>query len=165
MSPVPARPVLLSLAVAAAVALGGCQQAGNPIATAIEHATRGPGADDGAGAAGTRDALPLPLPASFPDDVYLPHGYRVNSVMALPEASVLSLSVPGDVGALFADARRAMQAEGWTQTVAARHSADTAMLAFEKPSADGARSALLSFNRNHGDERVILGVQLRRQRQ
>lgn len=163
MSPVPARPAPLHLAVAAAMALGACQQAGNPVATAIEHATRGAEDPGHAGSAAARDALPLPT--GFPEDVYLPQGYRVNSVMALPEASVLSLSVPGDVGALFTDARRAMQAEGWTQTVAARHSADTAMLAFEKPAADGARSALLSFNRNHGDQHVILGVQLRRQRQ
>lgn len=167
MSPAPARSIFLRMpalaALAALLLLGGCQRAGNPIAAAIEHATRGPAAGDGSGAAGASD--PLPLPPGFPDDVYLPSDYRVNSVMALPETSVLSLSVPGDVDALFADARAAMQAGGWTQTVAARHSADTAMLAFEKPAADGARSAMLSFNRNHGDERVILGVQLRRQRQ
>src|SRR5690606_27271016 len=111
MSPVPLRPLLLSIVVPAVLALCGCQRPGNPIATAIEHATRGPAAGDDAGATGAREALPLP--SGFPDDVYLPRGYRVNSVMALPEASMLSLSVPGDVDALFADARAAMQARGW----------------------------------------------------
>ena len=106
----------------------------------------------------------LALPGHFPEDVYLPDGYRVNSVMDLQDVSVLSLSAPGEVGPLFVAARDAMQAQGWTQTLAAQHSVDTAMLAFEKDGGDGARSATLSFNRNNGDERVIVGVQLRQRR-
>lgn len=81
--------------------------------------------------------------------------------MSLPQASVLSLSVPGDVDALLAAAEAAMREDGWTRTLSARHSADTAMLAFEKPGTAGTRNATLSFSRNVGDERVILGVQLR----
>ncbi|NLW95671.1 hypothetical protein [Luteimonas wenzhouensis] len=159
MSPVPTRAIRLSLAVLAALALlGGCQRAGNPIAAAIGHAARGAG-DAGPAAAGDRDSLPLP--PGFPDDVFLPAGYRVNSVMSLPQASVLSLSVPGDVDALLAAAEAAMREDGWTRTLSARHSADTAMLAFEKPGTAGTRNATLSFSRNVGDERVILGVQLR----
>ena len=160
MSPVPVRAVQLSVtALVAVVLLCGCQRAGHPIAAAIEHATRGPGDGNVAGQPGGHGSLTLP--AGFPDDVYLPPSYRVNSAMDLPNASVLSLSVPGDVDALFAAAREAMRVDGWTQTLAARHSADTAMLAFEKPVTGGARSATLSFNRNLGDEHVILGVHLR----
>ncbi|HLT45113.1 MAG TPA: hypothetical protein VK000_10690 [Luteimonas sp.] len=161
MSPVPFRAVQLSVAALAALALlCGCQRAGNPIAGAIEHAVRGQG-ETGA-AVGPRAHESLALPASFPGDVYLPRGYRVNSAMDLRDASVLSLSAPGHVDALFAEAREAMRADGWIQTLAARHSADTAVLGFEKTGADGARSATLSFNRNHGDARVIVGVRLRR---
>jgi hypothetical protein len=158
MSPVPTPTMRLSAAALVAIALlCGCQRAGNPIATAIGQGARG--ATDAGGLAGTSDSLPLP--PGFPEDVYLPQGYRVNSVMTLPRASVLSLSVRGDVDALLADAQAAMQAEGWTPTLSARHSADTAMLAFEKPGTGAVRNATLSFSRNVGDERVILGVQLR----
>jgi hypothetical protein len=169
MTPVPHRGVRLCAAVlATAVLMASCQRAGNPIAeAAIERAARGSvdaGSVAGGDAPGTRPAPDaLPLPAQFPGDVYLPRGYRVNSVMDLPDASVLSLSAPGHLDALFADARESMRAQGWTQTLSARHSADAAMLAFEKRAGGPARSATLSFNRNHGDARVIVGVQLRRQ--
>ncbi len=103
----------------------------------------------------------LTLPEGFPEDVYLPRAYAVNSVMDLQDVSVLSLRAPGKVAALFSDARNAMRTQGWKQTLAAQHSVDTAMLAFEKDSDAGRRSATLSFNRNNGDEHVIVGVQLR----
>ena len=163
-----AGPVVVGAVLASLLALGGCQRAGNPITeAAIEHATRSRG-----DAAGTTVGTPgaamaahrgdsLPLPEHFPGDVYLPRDYRVNSVMDLQDVRVLSLSAPGKVASLFADARDAMLADGWTQTLAAQHSVDTAMLAFEKDAGSGRRSATLSFNRNNGDERVIVGVQLR----
>lgn len=166
MTPVPHRGVRLCAAGLVAFALlAACQRAGNPIAeAAIERAARGTvdgGGGDAPATVPARDALALP--AQFPGDVYLPRGYRVNSVMDLPDASVLSLSAPGHLDALFADARESMRAQGWTQTLSARQSADAAMLAFEKAGDGAARSATLSFNRNHGDARVIVGVQLRRQ--
>jgi len=151
--------------------LGGCQRAGNPITeAAIQRATdqggiahddgqRMPGGGDGRTALQAGESLTLP--EGFPEDVYLPRAYAVNSVMDLQDVSVLSLSAPGKVAALFSDARHAMRTQGWKQTLAAQHSVDTAMLAFEKDSDAGRRSATLSFNRNNGDERVIVGVQLR----
>lgn len=102
----------------------------------------------------------LPLPASFPKDVYLPGDYAVNSVMDLEGVNVLSLRAPGKVPALFADARAAMAAQGWKETMAMQHSVDNALLAFEKEQ----RAATLSFNHD-GDDGVILGVQLRSSRQ
>ena len=106
----------------------------------------------------------LPLPSDFPQDVYLPERYAVNSVMDLPDVSVVNLSAPGEVSALFSAARARMQAQGWTQTLAAQHSTDAAMLAFEKPVDGARRGATLSFNRSNGGGQVVVGVQLRRPR-
>ena len=66
---------------------------------------------------------------------------------------------------LSAAARETMQAQGWTQSMSAQQSADTALLAFEKGEDQSRRSATLSFNRNNGDEHVIVGLQLQGQRQ
>lgn len=103
----------------------------------------------------------LPLPKGFPDDVYLPDGYAINSVMDLEGVNVLGLHAPGKVPGLFADAREAMAAHGWKETMAMQHSADSAMLAFEK-SGDGdrARNAMLAFN-DGGEQGVSVSVQLR----
>lgn len=169
MTGVPTRLACLAAALAVACAAPGCQRAGDPFAeAAIERATRTQiEAARGAlpaeqGGTGTEQAgRSLPLPTHFPGDIYLPRGYRVNSVMDLQDVSVLSLSAPGQVDALFADARASMQAQGWRQTLSAQHSVDAAMLAFEKDAGPGLRSTTLSFNRNHGDDRVIVGVQLR----
>jgi len=157
----------------AALAAAGCQQARDTATTvAIERATGGQvevGRDGDRlslrspdGAMSIRSGEQVPLPPDFPRDVYLPREYRVNSVMDLQGMSVISLSAPGRPSALYAEARERMQSEGWTQSMAAQHSADTALLAFEKGSGEGQRSAMLSFNRNNGDDRVIVGLQLQR---
>ena len=166
------HPLLPSILVAAMLlALAGCQRAENRLTEAtIERAVQGRATaerDGDQAALRTADGLSmragdsLPLPADFPGDVYLPADYAVNSVMDLHGVSMVNLSAPGDVSSLFKAAREGMRAQGWTQTLAAQHSLDAAMLAFEKP-ADGARrSATLSFNRHNGGGEVIVGVQLR----
>ena len=163
------------LVAALLLALAGCQRAENRLTEAtIERAIQGRAAVERDGDAvasrtadgglSTRAGESLPLPADFPGDVYLPADYAVNSVMDLHGVSMVSLSAPGDVSTLFKAARAGMQAQGWTQTLAAQHSVDAAMLAFEKP-ADGARrGATLSFNRHNGGDQVIVGVQLRQSR-
>jgi len=172
MNAVPKAVACLCLAVLALSSLlGGCRRAGNPITeAAIQRATDHQGGtahDEGQRAArgddlaATQAGESLTLPEGFPEDVYLPRAYAVNSVMDLQDVSVLSLSAPGQVASLFSDARDSMRTRGWKQTLAAQHSVDTAMLAFEKDTDAGLRSATLSFNRNNGDERVIVGVQLR----
>lgn len=171
MTPVATRLTCLLTALLAAWLAVGCHRSSNPVAeAAIRSATLGTsdGAQDGQQALRAHDeggsrAASLPLPPHFPGDVYLPERYRVNSVLDLEGASVLSLSAPGDVSTLFSDARSQMRAQGWQQVLAAQHTADTAMLAFEKRGDAGVRNATLSFNRNNGDERVIVGVQLRDQ--
>lgn len=105
----------------------------------------------------------LPLPEDFPGDVYLPDGYTVNSVMDLQGVSVVGMRAPGKVTALFADARKRMAEQGWKETVAMQHSADSAMLAFEKGADGDRREAMLSFGED-GDS-VQVSVQLRKERQ
>ena len=156
------------LVAALLLALAGCQRAENRLADAtIERALQGRVAGDAVasrtaeGGPSTRAGESLPLPADFPGDVYLPADYAVNSVMDLHGVSMVSLSAPGDVSTLFKAARAGMQAQGWTQTLAAQHSVDAAMLAFEKPADGERRGATLSFNRHNGGDQVIVGVQLR----
>lgn len=103
----------------------------------------------------------LPLPKGFPEDVYLPRGYAINSVMDLEGVNVIGLHAPGKVPGLFADAREAMAAQGWKETMAMQHSVESAMLAFEKPGDGGAaRGAVLAFN-DSGEQGVNVSVQLR----
>lgn len=102
----------------------------------------------------------LPLPADFPKDVYLPGRYDVDSVMDMGGMRVVNLTTRGKVSAVFAEAQQAMARAGWKQTMSMQHSADNAVLSFEKD----ARAAVLSFNRGEGDG-VVMGVQLRQQRQ
>ncbi len=105
-----------------------------------------------------RAAEALRLPADFPADVFVPDDYRVDSVMDAGAVQVISLRALGRVPGVFADARRAMRAQGWTQTLAMQNAGDSAMLSFEKDS----RAAVLSFNPGHGGRDVAMSVQLRR---
>ena len=159
----------LSLVLPLALAAGGCQKVGQTAAdaaiaratgVAIDRDGEQAGLHGGEAAPDARSGRQVALPADFPEDVYLPVHYQVNSVMDLQGVSMISLSVPGEVGALLADARETMRAAGWTQSMSAQHSADSAVLAFEKGEGGPRRSATLSFNRNNGDEHVIVGVQL-----
>ena len=156
----------LSLVLPLALAAGGCQKVGQTAADAAIARATGVAIDrdgeqaglHGEAAPDARGGRPVALPADFPEDVYLPVHYQVNSVMDLQGVSMISLSAPGEVGALLADARETMRAAGWTQSMSAQHSADSAVLAFEK--GEPRRSATLSFNRNNGERHVIVGVQL-----
>ncbi|MGI8561854.1 MAG: hypothetical protein ACR2J7_10590 [Luteimonas sp.] len=99
----------------------------------------------------------LPLPADFPKDIYLPGRYDVNSVMDMGGMQVVSVSTRGKVSGVFAEAQQAMADAGWKQTLSMQHSADNAMLSYEKD----ARAAVLSFNKGEGGDGVVMGVQLR----
>ena len=108
-----------------------------------------------------RDGRDLPLPADFPGDVYLPGHYALHSVMDMPGTRVVSMLAPGHVTTLSEDARQAMADAGWRARMRVQHSADNAVLAFEKEQ----RSALLAFNRHRladgtPDASVIVSVQL-----
>ncbi|NZA25862.1 hypothetical protein H0E84_05655, partial [Luteimonas sp. SJ-92] len=102
------------------------------------------------------DAGPLPLPAGFPGDVYLPPRYEIDSVLDMDGTTMVNLRVSGQVDALFADAGGAMTRLGWQRTLSRRDAGHSAVLAFEK----GPRTAVLSFARGHGAGDVTLGLQL-----
>lgn len=151
----------------ATVALAGCQKTQEALAdSAIERASGGQFQvqRDGdtvttlgeEGELAMRGGEALPLPEDFPDDIYLPSDYRINSVMDLDGMRVISLQAPGRVAGLFGAAREAMGRDGWKQTMAMQNAADTAMLSFEK----GKRAAVLSFNGSRGED-VTMSVQVR----
>jgi hypothetical protein len=162
----PVLPVLACLAftVAAcqktgATATGAAiARAGEPVAATRHAAPLATLAGDAAFASGVSS---LPLPDNFPKDVYLPARYTVDSVFDMGGTAMVAMSAPGRVTVLFADARSMMRAQGWTQTMAAQHSVDNAVLAFEKDQ----RNATLSFNRAQGEDAprdgVVVSVQLR----
>ncbi|MDQ3494445.1 MAG: hypothetical protein M3485_02670 [Pseudomonadota bacterium] len=102
----------------------------------------------------------LPLPADFPTDVYLPSRYEVNSVMDMGGMQVVNVHTRGKVSDVHAQAQQAMTAAGWTQTLSMQHSADNAMLAYEKAE----RAAVLSFNKGEGGDGVVMSLQLRAQK-
>src|SRR3546814_14080210 len=54
---------------------------------------------------------------------------------------VVSLQAPGQVSALFGDARASMDLRGWKQVMAMRDATDSALLTYEKDD----RAAVLSF--------------------
>src|SRR5690606_5036320 len=111
------------------------------------HDTQAAAARHGAGVAAARGEA-LPLPADFPDDVYLPPDYRIDSLMDRGNLRVVSLRAPGQVSSLFEAARSSMGERGWKQTLAMREAGDSAMLSYEK--AD--RTTVLSFS-DPGDDR------------
>jgi hypothetical protein len=100
----------------------------------------------------------LPLPNDFPQDVYLPDQYAVNSVMDMGGTRMVSVTTRGKVAAVFDAAQQAMAKAGWKQTMSMQHSIDTAMLSYEKDQ----RAAVLSFNKGEGSDGVVMGVQLRK---
>ena len=100
----------------------------------------------------------LPLPADFPTDVYLPPGYRIDSLMDRGNLRVVSLRAPGRVSTLYDAARDSMRGLGWKQTLAMRDAGASAMLTYEK--AD--RVAVLSFDDDQRNaDAVTVSVQLR----
>lgn len=157
---------LCVVAFAACLLSAGCQRAADGLAdSAIERASGGQVKVDRDGDV-VRLKTPegemtvqggdsLSLPGTFPDDVYLPAGYAINSVMDLNGISMVNLRAPGRVPGLFADARKAMADQGWSETMAMQHSADSGILAFEKAS----RGATLAFS-DGGDADVAVSVQL-----
>jgi len=165
---VPNRPSLILLlgAFALATAMSGCRQPRealadstlDPVALGLSPHDAHAGAARRTGPLAAARGEALPLPADFPDDVYLPPGYRIDSLMDRGDLRVVSLRAPGQVTALFEAARSSMGERGWKQTLAMRETGDSAMLSYEK--AD--RTTVLSFNESgDGRDAVAVSVQLR----
>lgn len=158
----------LLVALLAATTLAGCQKTQEAMAdstTARAGGVQLQAAHDGGGiplrdehgAAALRSGDALPLPENFPDDVFLPDNYRINSVMNMGGTQVISLQAPGQVSGLFGAARDAMDRQGWTQQMSMQNSTDTALLTYEKDK----RAAVLSFNSDRSRQAVIMSLQLR----
>jgi hypothetical protein len=163
---------LLSALACAAFCLSGCQKAADAATeAAIERAGGGKVEVDRdgdrvsfkteQGELNMQAGESLPLPADFPKDVWLPGRYDVNSVMDMAGVQVVSVHTQGKVAGQHADARAAMAQAGWKQTMSMQHSADNAMLSFEKAE----RAAVLSFNKAEGSDGVVMSVQLRQEKQ
>lgn len=158
--PLPALGVLMT----AIIVIGGCQRvvddAGVDAGGALGVRTSSPAARAVVRSPSRevpfRPGATLSLPVDFPQDVFLPSGYTVDSVMDRDGLQVVSLRAPGRVSALFGDARDHMRARGWNEALAMQTAGDSAMLSFEK----GSRAAVLSFNQGPQDN-VTLSVQVR----
>lgn len=94
------------------------------------------------------------LPGDFPDDVYLPVDYVVESTLAMNADLFVGLAVDEAVPALYASARESMAGHGWTETMAALENNENGLLTFEKDD----RSAVVSLSR--GEEGTTMGLQL-----
>lgn len=94
----------------------------------------------------------LALPKDFPEDVYLPKGYRVRQVINVAKATVVTVSVPDAPANLIADAGSAMQDQGWKQAMSSTNSKGTGLLVFEK---DRRRAAMTFGTHGTAGERVI----------
>ena len=163
---------LFPLLAVAMCCLGDCQKAADAATEAAIERASGTDVDiarDGdtvtvqtaEGTLAMQSGNALPLPDGFPEDVHLPDDYVVNSVMDMGGAQIIGMTAPGDVGGLFAGARAGMADAGWKQVMAMQHSADSAMLSFEKD----ARTAVLAFNQDGAADGVQVSVQLQAERQ
>lgn len=156
----PTIAILATLALSV-VALAGCPQSRDAfVESAREPATRALPAHAGQAAHGAVSVLrgggTLALPDDFPDDIYLPADYRINSLMDRGTLRVVSLQAPGQVSTLFGDARASMDRHDWKQVMSMREATDSALLTYEK----GGRAAVLSFNDDRSGG-VTINVQLR----
>lgn len=97
----------------------------------------------------------IALPDDFPKDVYLPPGYTVKSAMQLPQAMMVQVVAPGPINELFAQADKAMLAQGWEQTMSMQQAANTRVLAYKKPD----RQATVSLH-GQDDGQVQVGLQV-----
>src|SRR3546814_12620156 len=59
------------------------------------------------------------LPAGFPEDVFLPADYKVDSTLASGDFTMVTLRAPGEVAALADQARIGMESAGWEQQMMA----------------------------------------------
>lgn len=136
------RPAL-PLALLAIALLPACQKAQDAaVAAALEHATGAKVDKHGNETTIKTDAGELrvnaaeagdsiPLPADFPDDVYLPDQHRVASVMDISGAKVVNLTAPAPLATTFSSTGERMEKSGWKREMAMQ-SGDGGSLSFSK---------------------------------
>lgn len=155
----PTVAVLATLVLSTAL-LAGCPQSRDAFVESARepatHALPAYASQPAHGAAFGARGDALALPDDFPADIYLPADYRINSLMDRGALRVVSLQAPGEVSALFGDARAGMDRRGWKQVMAMRDATDSALLTYEKDD----RTTVLSFNDDRSGG-VTINVQLR----
>jgi hypothetical protein len=103
---------------------------------------------------GDAPAVADALPPDFPDDVFLPDDYRVDSTIAGDGFTVVTLRTPGDVEVVARAANSRMESAGWIRQMVAGGT-DSRFYAFRNE-----RSvASLAFDRHAGGG-VLYTVQL-----
>lgn len=96
------------------------------------------------------------LPDGFPDDVFLPDDYKVDSTIASGDFTMVTLRAPGEVGDLADAAKASMESSGWKQQMMAGDESSR-IYAFRHEQT----VASLSFDR-HDEGGVLYTVQLSR---
>ena len=138
------------------VMLSGCGQ--SPEGAAPDETLRGSAlaAADGGEAPAPRGASDAAarLPGDFPDNVFLPEEYQVDSILDNGEFTMVAVRARGDVGTLAETARASMESAGWTQQMVAGDDRSR-IYGFRQEQ----QVASLSFDR-HGDGGVLYTVQL-----
>jgi hypothetical protein len=160
----------VACAAIAVLSAAGCKRAGQSAADAAIAAASGGKVDvnhgdDGTTTIATKDGKQTmtvsagagaALPASFPRDVYLPSDYKVESAMEMPNAVIAHVLTPGNLGAIAPEADRAMQAQGWTQSMLLVQSEQAHIVMWEK----GERHATLTIAGDEAQGGVQVGYQL-----
>jgi hypothetical protein len=158
----------VACAAIAVLSAAGCKRAGQSAADAAIAAASGGKVDvnhgdDGTTTIATKDgkqtmtvSAGAALPASFPRDVYLPSDYKVESAMEMPNAVIAHVLTPGNLGAIAPEADRAMQAQGWTQSMLLVQSEQAHIVMWEK----GERHATLTIAGDEAQGGVQVGYQL-----
>jgi hypothetical protein len=159
----------VALATASALSATGCKRAGQSAAEAAIAAATGRKADvsqdgdtttiqtgDGKQAMTISAGGNAKLPADFPTDVYLPSDYKVESALEMPGAIVGHVLTAGSVASVGADADKAMQAQGWKQSMVMAQSEQAHIVLWEK----GERHATLTIAGDKAQGGVQVGYQL-----
>lgn len=98
----------------------------------------------------------MALPEGFPEDLYLPEGYRVRQVIDMASATVVTVTVADAPANLIAEAGSAMQGRGWKQTLSSANAKGTGLLIFEKER----RRAAMTFGTYGATGERVIQVQL-----
>lgn len=160
----------VACAAIAVLSTAGCKRAGEAAADAAIAAASGgkvdvSHADDGTTTITSKDGKQTmtvstgdgaALPAAFPKDVFLPSDYKVESAMEMPGAVITHVLTNGSVASVASDADKAMQAQGWKQTMTLAQSEQAHIVMWEK----GERHATLTIAGDKARGGVQIGYQL-----
>jgi hypothetical protein len=159
----------VALATSAMLSATGCKRAGDAAADAAIAAASGGKVDvshdgdtavirskDGTQTLTVSGGDGAALPASFPKDVFLPTDYKVESALEMPNAMVAHVLTPGTLAAVAPEADKAMQAQGWKQSMTMVDSAQAHIVMWEK----GQRHATLTIAGDKARNGVQVGYQL-----